>query len=288
MTRWLLLTAAVVVTAVVVAAGVTRSGEPGAAQPPTPAPDPTTSGSPTEPPDPTPTRVEPPPSPRTGACYRLSYDEAVAPTASARPVPCREPHTAATYLVGRLDAVAGGHLVAVDSERVRDQVARTCPARFAEHVGGTLEQRRLSVLRPVWFTPSVEESDAGARWFRCDVIAVGREGALAPLGRTVEGALDTAAGRARYGLCATAEPGTRASQRVSCSSRHSWRAVRTVGFAARRYPGTGRVRAAGQRPCRAAGQEAAGDRLDFRWGYEWPTARQWRDGQHHGICWVPS
>ena len=28
------------------------------------------------------------------------------------------------------------------------------------------------MLRTVWFTPSVEESDAGANWYRCDVVAL--------------------------------------------------------------------------------------------------------------------
>ena len=53
------------------------------------------------------------------------------------------------------------------------------------------------------------------------------------------------------------------------------------------YPGTAVVRDAGTQPCRAAGRAAAGDALDFQWGYEWPTAERWRDGRTYGICWVP-
>jgi hypothetical protein len=202
-------------------------------------------------------------------------------------VPCAQPHTAVTVEVGRLDTVVGGHLVAVDSERVRDQVARTCPAEVEAHLGGTLEQRRLSQLRSVWFTPTVEESDAGASWFRCDAVALAREGTLAPLGPSVEGVLDTEAGRDRYGLCATAEPGTAGSRRVICSESHAWRAVRTVTFPGADYPGVAAVRAAGEEPCRAAGRAASADSLDFQWGYEWPTATQWRKGQRYGLCWVP-
>jgi len=232
-------------------------------------------------------RATAPPAPDGGACYRLSYGEAVAPTSTRSPVGCDREHTSATYLVGELDTVVDGHLVAVDAAEVRGQVSSACPARFAEHVGGTEEQRRLSVLRPVWFTPTVEESDAGATWFRCDVIAVARDRQLAPLDGRAAGALASEAGRARYGLCGTAEPGAAGFSRVICAEEHSWRAIRTVTFTGPDYPGEDTVRTAGEEPCRAAGRAASADQLDFQWGYEWPTARQWRDGQTYGLCWVP-
>ena len=37
------------------------------------------------------------------------------------------------------------------------------------------------MLRAVWFTPTVAQSDRGADWFRCDVIAVAGTEKLAPL-----------------------------------------------------------------------------------------------------------
>jgi hypothetical protein len=96
--------------------------------------------------------------PEAGACYRLGYDQAVAPTASGAPVRCAGPHTAVTYAVGSLDVVVDGHLLAVDSRRVQEQVARTCPDRLAGFLGGSTDALRLSMLRSVWFTPTVAES----------------------------------------------------------------------------------------------------------------------------------
>lgn len=255
-----------------------------------PAPGPSASAEPAAPPSVTavPKPADLPPSPRPGACHRMSYSDVVAPTASQRDVPCDSRHTSVTYAVGELDTVVGGHLVTVDSQRVRDQVARVCPDRFAGHVGGTLEQRRLSLLRSVGFTPTVEQSDRGANWFRCDAVAVAGRTTLATLDPGLAGVLGTDAGRLRYGLCATAGPGTSGFRTVICSGAHSWQAVRTVTFDSGSYPGTARVRDAGTRPCRAAGRAASGDALDFRWGYEWPTAEQWRDGRTYGICWVPA
>ena len=266
--------------AVLLLGGCTGSDEPDAAPPPsTPA-----STSPAAKPTPA-EQVERAPD---QACYRMAYDDAVAPTTSVRPSPCAQQHTATTFFVGGLDTTADGHLLAVDSARVQRQVAAECPRRFGPFIGGSVEQRRLSMLRTVWFTPTVEESDAGADWFRCDAIAVAADGELAPLTGALAGVLDTEAGRERYGMCGTAEPGADGFERVICAREHSWRAIATVGFEVGSYPGEERVRTAGDAPCEDAGRAVAADPLDFSWGYEWPTREQWDAGQTYGLCWAPA
>lgn len=67
--------------------------------------------------------------------------------------------------------------------------------QLASFIGGTTEDRRLTMLRPIWFTPTPEQSDAGARWFRCDVVAVAADGKLAELTAGIAGALDRPQGR---------------------------------------------------------------------------------------------
>jgi hypothetical protein len=252
------------------------------------APRPSASSSAASPDSGTPTPAAAPKPPRDRACYQLDYTEAVAPTVEVASTPCDRPHTSMTFAVGPLDAVVDGHLLAVDSERVRGQVARTCPERFTAFVGGTAEDQRLSMLRPVWFTPTVEESDAGASWYRCDVVALAADEKLAPLTGRLQGVLGRADGRNRYAMCGTAAPGTPGFERVICSADHAWRAVATVPFDQARYPGVAKVRAAGDEPCKDAGAGAADGALDYKWGYEWPTAEQWQAGQHYGLCWAPS
>jgi hypothetical protein len=227
------------------------------------------------------------PAPEVGDCHRMSYDAAVAPTARNRTVRCDRPHTAETFRVGRLDTVVGGRLLAVDSDQVQQQVATDCPQRLAAYVGGNEEQRRLSMLRAVWFTPTVEQSDAGAAWFRCDAVALAEDSRLLDLEGSLEGALDTETGRQRYGLCGTAQPGTDGFRRVACGAPHTWRALRTVTFPGEDYPGEQAVARSGETPCRNAARGAAGDPLDFQWGYEWPTEEQWEAGRSWGVCWAP-
>lgn len=227
------------------------------------------------------------PLPPGRACYRLEYDEALAPTNDRAPVDCARAHTSQTFAVGELDAVVDGHLLAVDSDRVREQVATACPVGLGRFLGGSTDDLRLSMLRAVWFTPTVEESDAGADWYRCDVIAVAGAEELATVTGALRGVLDEPAGRDRWGMCGTAAPDAADFARVLCSADHSWRAVAVVELPDGRYPGVAAVRESGQSPCEDAGLDAADDPLDFQWGYEWPTAEQWRAGQTYGRCWAP-
>lgn len=233
-------------------------------------------------------RATEPPAPREGSCYRLAFEDAVAFTNDDRPRGCRKAHTSRTFAVGRLDTLVDGHLVTVDSNRVKAQVAEGCPRLLGKHVGGSLADRRLSMLRSVWFTPTLEESDAGADWFRCDVIAVAADEELDTLDLDTEGVLGTPRGRDRYGMCGTAAPDARDFERVVCNREHSWRAVEVVTFESGKYPGERAAAQRGQEQCEQAGNERADDPLDFRWGYEWPTKVQWDAGIEYGLCWVPS
>lgn len=276
----LLVTAALLTLAALAGCGTSDDSSPA------PSPSASSSASSSASPSTTPTSATPPPSPADDACYRLTFDQALAPTTQTGSVPCTRPHTTQTYAVGRLSTVVDGHLLAVDSDAVRRQVAQTCPARLAGYLGGSVDDVRLSMLRAVWFTPTVEQSDAGASWYRCDVIAVGGPDRLLPLDGQLKGILTT--DRADdYAMCSTAQPGTDGFQRVACSEDHSWKALRTVALPAGAYPGEEKAKAAGQTICRDAGRDVADDALDYQWGYEWPTKDEWASGQTYGICWAP-
>jgi hypothetical protein len=176
----------------------------------------------------------------------------------------------------------------VDGKRVHAIESKVCPHRFASFVGGTVDQRRISLLRTVWFTPTVAQAALGARWFQCVAIALRGDQHLALLEVPVAGSLDRDAGRGHYGLCATAEPGSTGYQQRLCALPHTWRALRSVGFAPGHYPGVEQVKAAGQAPCQDAARSVATDPLDYQWSYTWPTQAQWKAGQTYGVCWAPA
>jgi len=236
----------------------------------------TASPTPTDPPKP-----PPPPGPRT--CYRLGYDDALAPTNDQKPVPCTGKHTAITFFVGHFDPK-----LAVDGDPVHQLESTACPRRFATFAGGSIEDRRLSLLRTVWFTPTVDDAALGAHWFQCVAIALQGDQQLAPLVGPVGGVLDRPEARDHYALCGTAEPGTDGFEQRMCGVSHSWQALRTVVFPPGRYPGEDKVKAAGQTPCQDAGRDVASDPLNYRWSYQWPTLQQWQAGQTWGTCWAPA
>jgi hypothetical protein len=174
-------------------------------------------------------------------------------------------------------------------DRAQEQLATECPRRLARFVGGSEEQRRLSMLSTTWFGPTVDASDDGQTWFRCDVIALASPGELAPLGGKLRGVLGRGAGRDRYGRCAATRPGVKDFRHVLCSRNDAWRAIATRPVPAGKggaWPGRVKAEAAGS-TCADEARPQADDTLNFRWGFEFPTREQWRSGRRYGFCWVP-
>ena len=66
----------------------------------------------------------------------------------------------------RSSTAAGGRGLRASRPR-----SRVCPQALSSTSAGRRDALRLSMLRPVWFSPTLTQSDRGADWFRCDVVA---------------------------------------------------------------------------------------------------------------------
>ena len=272
------------VAALLLLSGCTGGGSTKPGSSPSPS---STSSSPSEP-SPSTTSASPapePPRPAKDSCHRLTFTQALAPAVSGADVPCTAKHTSHTYKIGRLPLLSSGHLVAVDSPSIQSWVAATCTSLLGKHVGGTPEQRRLSMVQAVWFTPSVADAAIGADWFRCDVVVLAAAGRLAVLPRTSEGLVGSSD---RFAMCGTASPDAVSFKRVPCSSAHSWVAVSTVPLSGNSYPSVTAASNQMQSACRSAARSRADDPLDFTWSEERPSRDQWDAGRRYGICWAPS
>ena len=226
----------------------------------------------------------PPPAPVVGECHRLTWDKAIAPVVEAPTVPCRRTHTSQTYAVGRLSLASDDERLSVDDPTVQDKPAEACPLRLPAHLGVSPRELRLTMARPVWFTPTLEEADAGANWFRCDVVVLATTERLLRLPPRTKGrgAADD------FAMCASGRPGTPAFSRVACVDDHSWRAVTTVDLAGgKRLPSVKALTSQMTSTCRDTARSRADDPLDLTWSEELPTKEQWRAGRRYGICWVP-
>lgn len=251
-----------------------------------PSPEPAGESSPST--APTPTETAPPdpgPTPKVGECHDLSFRQALAVVGRTAPVACRKAHTAQTYFVGRLRLeTPAGRTRRVDSEAAQRQARTTCQARLPRHLGITPRELRLTMAQAVWFTPSPQRAEAGADWFRCDVVAVGSPRQLLRLPQRTQGWGDAPG----VAMCATAAPGTPTFRRVGCGAEHAWRAVSTVDIPGRKLPARGAIADRMDGPCGDVARARAADPLDFTWSQESPTQAQWDVGRRYGICWVPA
>lgn len=229
-----------------------------------------------------------PPPPTSGDCRQLGAEDLVRLSNDTDPVSCRAGHNAQTIHVGELGTTHGRP--DIDSAAVRVELSTTCRREMASYLGGKESTRALSRFRVVWFSPTQQQANVGASWFRCDLIAfAGHEDLmqLPPPGR-LAGVLDNPAALDKYGLCGTAAPGAAGFARVICAQPHSWRAISTIPVGGTgKYPGTRAVRTAGDEKCRDQVLARLGSPVRFRYGWEWPTEDQWLHGQRHGYCWAP-
>jgi hypothetical protein len=235
-------------------------------------------------------QVDPPTPPAEGECHRLTFGQLARASNDSDPVPCRGIHNAVTIHVGELHTVVDERSAVADSKKVLEQVSTSCPRQLRSYVGGTRSSRALSRFQVVWFTPTAEQLEAGATWFRCDLVAFAGHERLAPLPRPgrLAGVLDDTDALDSYGLCGTAEPGSAGFERVICSRRHSWRATSIIGLdGGAKYPGARAVRRAGDETCKDRVRRLSASSLRFSYGWEWPTRDQWRRGQRYGFCWSP-
>jgi hypothetical protein len=225
------------------------------------------------------------PAPVVGECHELGFAAAGRPQDDSRPVPCTGPHTSQTVKVGSIADLGTGD---DGSDELSQEVAKACPQRLLRRVGGDEVARRLSRFEVVWFTPTRQQTQAGASWFRCDVVGLAAADSLVRLPRTVVGVLDDPAALDRFGTCGTAAPGAAGFSRVVCRRPHAWRAVDTVELPRdARYLGRSAA-AEGDTACRDLAAKRADGALKYTWSFEWPTRDLWNAGQRYGYCWIPA
>jgi hypothetical protein len=221
--------------------------------------------------------------PDVGECRALAADAVEQPDDDSPSVPCGGRHTAETFAVGEFT----GRLAeaAVDDERLSEQVLDRCERRFRRYVGADASLALRTVLTWAWFRPSPDAWDAGARWYRCDLLASDAEGLLELRGR----ARDVLLGRPadRWLLCAVGERVSDAP-RVSCDQPHSWRAVTTVvlGGADARWPGVRRAELRTRDFCSDSVGAWLGYPVDYTYGYTWLGPAEWQAGNRRSVCWA--
>ncbi|HEX3222854.1 MAG TPA: septum formation family protein [Nocardioides sp.] len=224
-------------------------------------------------------------APDVDACRVLAPDDVTQASNDTDPVSCDQPHTAQTYAVQTLPPQFAH--ASYDDAQVAAYAYRTCAREFIDFTGADESLAMRTVLSWVWFRPSSSAWDAGARWYRCDVIGGGDQArSFVDLPRTAKGLL---LGRPqdRWMVCAQGAT-VSGAVKVPCDQKHDWRAVTTIvlGSAGDRYPGDHAVQARTRDFCSKSVGAWLDYPVDYDFGYSWFHRAEWDAGNRRSVCWA--
>lgn len=223
--------------------------------------------------------------PTAKACRVLTPADSDHPSNNSPVVDCSGKHTAETFLIESLPADVAGS--GYDTDEVGAYVYSQCEPAFGKFVGADESLVMRTVLNWSWFLPSQEAWDAGARWFRCDLIGGGPDSqsyeSLPETGKNLLlGKPDD-----RWMVCGRGET-VDSSVKVPCSDKHDWRAVTTIklGQPGDAYPGDRVTQARTREFC----SDSVGAWLEYPvtydFGYTWFHEAEWKVGNRRSVCWA--
>ena len=223
--------------------------------------------------------------PAERACRVLDAEDVALPSNDTAPVDCAEPHTAETFEVGELPADL--HDLDPDAREIGAFVYRSCSASFQRFLKADESAVMRTVVSWAWFRPSDEAWDAGARWYRCDVVGGGEQ--LTDYRELPETAMGLLEGMPpdEWMVCAAGRT-VDGSPKVPCSEPHTWRAVTTikVGEADEEYPGDRIVEVTTRDYCSDSVGAWLGYPASYDFGYTFFKQAEWEAGNRRSVCWA--
>lgn len=223
-------------------------------------------------------------TPRADACRVLEPQDAAASSNERDVVDCTEEHTARTFVVDEFPPAFAD--AAYDDTHLGEHVYGVCDEAFAKVVGGDESARLRSLLSWVWFRPQADAWEAGARWFRCDVVG-GTDTAetYRPLPADLDKILDT---QPDEWMACVQGPQVAGAPRVPCSEPHNWRAATTIklGKAGDDYPGDRLAEVRTRDFCRTSISAWLDYPDSYEFGFTWFGQAEWEVGNRRSICWA--
>jgi hypothetical protein len=223
--------------------------------------------------------------PELGACRMLTPEDVEHPSNTTDPVDCASPHTAETYAVGELPASFDD--ADYDDGDLGAWAYATCSDAFRKFLGADDSLVMRTIVSWAWFRPTEGAWDAGARWYRCDVVGGGEQSKeYVELPTTAKGLL---LGRPqdRWLVCADG-PTVAGSVKVPCNEPHQWRAVTTIslGDSDDEYPGDRVVEVKTRDFCSDSVGAWLSYPVDYDFGYTWFHEAEWDAGNRRSVCWA--
>jgi len=223
--------------------------------------------------------------PAVGVCRMLTTSEVSQPSNAGTAVSCNAPHDSETFSVGTLPSRFAK--ASYDDAAIDTWAYATCADAFPTYLGTDQSTAMRSLLTWIWFRPAKAAWDAGARWYRCDVLGgSAAQHAYVDLPTTTKGLL---AERSDDPWMACARGKSVATgTTVPCSMPHSWRAATTIklGESEDAYPGDATVRSKTKSYCSESIDAWLGYPASYGYGYTWFGDREWQAGNRRSVCWA--
>lgn len=231
---------------------------------------------------PEPTSTEPP---EVGACRLLDAEDVALPSNDSPIVDCSQRHTAETFEVQELPADL--HDLVPGDPSIGAHVYQTCSRSFADFLQADESAVMRTVVSWAWFAPDEAAWEAGARWFRCDVVGGGPQLTdYRPLPETARGLLEGMPPD-EWMVCAAGRT-VNGSPKVPCSQPHTWRAVTTikVGEPDEEYPGDRIVEVTTRDFCSDSVGAWLGYPDSYEFGFTFFKRAEWEVGNRRSVCWA--
>ena len=226
--------------------------------------------------------VEPP---ELGACRVLTPEDVDQRSNASRTVDCESRHTAETFAVGELPADL--HDVDYESEELGAFAYETCSERFESFLGADESLVMRTVMSWAWFRPSEAAWEAGARWYRCDVVGGGPQSKrFVELPTTARGLLEGKP-KDKWLVCVNGDS-VQSAPKIPCTEPHVWRAVTTIklGQPEDPFPGDRLVEVTTRDYCSDSVGAWLGYPPEYDFGYTWFHEAEWKAGNRRSVCWA--
>ncbi|KRF15484.1 hypothetical protein ASG90_12405 [Nocardioides sp. Soil797] len=214
-------------------------------------------------------------APTEGSCYRLNASQLQAPTSTKNPASdCYGKHNTYTYLVGMFPKGT----TSADTKRVQNQ----CQKHLTQAVGLAPAKLIGTVFEWIWFEPTTAQWSAGARWFRCDLVArLNGKTFLLPetsylSSEFTDGVPD------KYSRCINPGKdedgdGEGDADHLTCDKPHQFRFAGAFEAPGKKYPGEEALKKMTDNRCHAIAQTDT-------WWATWPYEDYWDQGHHLLTC----
>jgi hypothetical protein len=210
-------------------------------------------------------------APTVGACSSMTAKQANAKADKSTVVSCSDTHTAK---VAGVVALPDQLDYSSDVAKLYRVIVDTCRPKVNKMLGRTDAARDSSAYDLVWFIPTENQRQHGARWLSCSIV-LRQAFKLAKLPTNKTPLLPS--GKLGDGIHRCLLADTSRTITTRCSARHGWRATGSFVIDSNRYPGAKAVNRKARTKC--AHRVLPGKA--YRWTY-W-TRINWQVGGDHAV-----